>query len=358
MPDNIDAVRWRIEEVDNQIISLIGQRMKLAKQMGQHKVDTKKTIRNLKVEDQVMARYASRAKESGVSEAVSKQIAMLLIRESVEAQLRIPQVEEPKRITIVGGSGKMGAWFCRFFAQRGHEILVNDIVSSTVYPFENNLRRAIRDADVVVVTAPISDSSDILKSVLALKPKGLVFDLSSIKEPVVKLLRNAAEKGERVCSVHPMFGPDAESMLERNLLLCDCGSPEAIEETKELFGSAGACISVMPIERHDELIAYVLGMSHALNIAFFEALTNSGHTFEELKMAASTTFDHQVANSRRVAKEDPEMYYEIQHLNPHNVEALDALLEAMEEVRSAVKDKESDKFVHIMEKGKEYFGGE
>ncbi len=358
MPDNVDAIRWRIEEVDNEIISLIGQRMNLARQMGQHKVDTKRSIRNLKVEDQVIARYASRAKESGVSEAISRQIAMLLIRESVEAQLRLPKAVVPKKITIVGGSGKMGAWFSRFFAQRGHEILVNDIVSSTIYPFENNLRRAISNADVVVVAAPISDSPEILKSVLALKPKGLVFDLSSIKEPVAKLLRSAAQKGGRVCSVHPMFGPDAESMLERNLLLCDCGSPEAIEEAKVLFASTGASISVMPIEDHDELIAYVLGMSHALNIAFFEALANSGHTFEELKMAGSTTFDMQVANSRRVASEDPEMYYEIQNFNPHSVAALDKLLEAMEAVRSAAKDKDSDEFVRIMEKGKEYFGGE
>jgi chorismate mutase/prephenate dehydrogenase len=344
--------------VDNEIINLIGQRMKLAKRMGQHKVDTKKSIRNLKVEDQVIARYVSRAKEAGVSDAVSRQIAMLLIRESVEAQLRLPQVDEPKKITIVGGSGKMGTWFSRFFAQRGHEILVNDIVSSTGFPFENNLRRAIINADVVVVAAPISDSPDVLKNVLNLKPKGLVFDLSSVKEPVVKLLRNAVAKGERVCSVHPMFGPEAESMLERNLLLCDCGSPEAIEETKELFASAGASISVMPIEKHDELIAYVLGMSHALNIAFFEALANSGNTFEDLKAAASTTFDIQVANSQRVARENPEMYYEIQHLNPHNVEALDALIEAMQEVRSAAKSEKSDDFVHIMEKGKEYLGGD
>jgi chorismate mutase/prephenate dehydrogenase len=325
--------------------------------MGHHKVDANKSIRNLKVEDQVLARYASRAKEAGISEEISKQIAMLLIRESVEAQLRIPQVVEPKKITIVGGSGKMGAWFSRFFAQRGHEILVNDIISSTVFPFENNLRRAIKHSDIVVVAAPISDSPAILKSVLDLKPKGLVFDLSSIKEPVIKLLRNAVEKGERVCSVHPMFGPEAVSMLERNLLLCDCGSPEAIKETKELFTSAGANISVIPIETHDELIAYVLGMSHALNIAFFDALGKSGHSFEELKIAASTTFNDQVVNSRRVAKEDPEMYYEIQHLNPHNVVALDKLLKAMEEVRSAAKEKDSDEFNHIMKKGKEYFGG-
>jgi chorismate mutase/prephenate dehydrogenase len=95
-----------------------------------------------------------------------------------------------------------------------------------------------------------------------------------------------------------------------------------------------------------------------LNIAFFDALANSDHSFEELNTAASTTFDHQVANSIRVAREDPEMYYEIQHLNPHNVEALDGLITAMEEVRSAAKSKESDDFVHIMEKGREYFGGE
>jgi chorismate mutase/prephenate dehydrogenase len=59
-----------------------------------------------------------------------------------------------------------------------------------------------------------------------------------------------------------------------------------------------------------------------------------------------------------VAAENPEMYYEIQHLNPRNIEALDALIEAMKQVRAAAKSKESDDFVHIMQKGKQYFGGE
>ena len=32
----------------------------------------------------------------------------------------------------------------------------------------------------------------------------------------------------------------------------------------------------MELEHHDRLISYVLGLSHALNIAFFTALANSG----------------------------------------------------------------------------------
>ncbi len=33
---------------------------------------------------------------------------------------------------------------------------------------------------------------------------------------------------------------------------------------------------VMTLDEHDRLIAYVLGLSHALNIAFFTALAESG----------------------------------------------------------------------------------
>jgi hypothetical protein len=42
------------------------------------------------------------------------------------------------------------------------------------------------------------------------------------------------------------------------------------------------------------LIAYVLGLSHALNIAFFTALAGSGEAAPRLAQLSSTTYDAQV----------------------------------------------------------------
>ena len=357
MPDNVDAIRWMIEEVDNEILNLIGKRMRLAKQMGQHKKGKGMPVRNLRVEDQVIARFVSRAKEADISEEAAEKIASILIRESVDSQFRIPREVEAKRITVIGGSGKMGRWFCNFFDSRGHRIMVNDIVSSTRFPFENDLKRSVSQAEVIVVATPISASAEMLERVLALKPKGLIFDVSSIKEPVLAMTRKAAGKGLKVCSVHPMFGPDTISLLEKNILICDCGSPEAVGEARTLLQGSGATITDIPIEEHDKLMSYILGVSHAINIAFFNSLAESGFKYEELKKASSTTFRHQQCTSQRVAHENPDLYYEIQHLNPHTKDALDLLVRSIEEIRAAAMAEESDDFVKMMEKGRNYYGG-
>ena len=45
---------------------------------------------------------------------------------------------------------------------------------------------------------------------------------------------------------------------------------------RTLFASTMAEQVVTTLDDHDRLIAYVLGLSHAVNIAFFSALADSG----------------------------------------------------------------------------------
>ena len=89
----------------------------------------------------------------------------------------------------------------------------------------------------------------------------------------------------------------------------------------------------MPLEDHDRLIAFVLGLSHALNIAFFTALAESGETLPRLAELSSTTFDEQLAVAAKVAGENPQLYFEIQHDNPHGEDALHALAAAADTMR-------------------------
>ena len=57
----------------------------------------------------------------------------------------------------------------------------------------------------------------------------------------------------------------------------------------------------MDLESHDRLIAYVLGLSHALNIAFVTVLAESGEAAPALARLSSTTFDEQLAVARKVS---------------------------------------------------------
>ena len=122
-----------------------------------------------------------------------------------------------------------------------------------------------------------------------------------------------------------MFGPDTELLSGRHVIFIDLGDATALQEARSLFGSTMADLVVMGLDEHDRLIAFVLGLSHALNIAFFTALAESGEAAPRLARMSSTTFDAQLDVATRVAAENPDLYYEIQSLNDYGEESLNAL---------------------------------
>jgi chorismate mutase/prephenate dehydrogenase len=131
-------------------------------------------------------------------------------------------------------------------------------------------------------------------------------------------------------------------------------SAEALEAVRELFAPTMAEQVVMSLDDHDRLIAYVLGLSHALNIAFFTALAESGEAAPRLACLSSTTFDAQLDVASRVARDNPELYYEIQSLNDYGAESLEALSQAVERIRTAVLSQDHDAFVALMRRGRDY----
>ena len=115
------------------------------------------------------------------------------------------------------------------------------------------------------------------------------------------------DAGCRVASLHPMYGPDTELLSGRHLIFIDVGCPEAPVQVKKLFSATMVEELDMSLEDHDRLIAYVLGLSHELNIAFFTALAESGEAAPKLARLSSTTFDAQLLVSGAVARDNPRM---------------------------------------------------
>jgi chorismate mutase/prephenate dehydrogenase len=210
------------------------------------------------------------------------------------------------------------------------------------------------DYDVIVVAAPLAVSGRILTQLAVLEPRGLVFDIGSLKSPLRDGLQELHKAGCRVTSLHPMFGPDTRLLSGRHLIFCDAGSQEATDTVKALFSSTMVEQLDMGLEDHDRLIAYVLGLSHALNIAFFTALAESGEAAPKLARLSSTTFDAQLLVSEAVAQDNPYLYFEIQNLNKFGIEPLDALCHAANRIRELVLSDDEGGFVELMEKGKAY----
>ncbi|MGH9336329.1 MAG: prephenate dehydrogenase/arogenate dehydrogenase family protein, partial [Vicinamibacteria bacterium] len=290
---------------------------------------------------------------------LTEELMLLLIRSALAVQerdaLRTKAGGTGRKALVIGGAGKMGRWFVRFLASQGFEVEVADPAAS---PEELKQFRDWREAgsshDVVVLAAPLLATNQILLEMSRKPPRGLIFDVGSLKSPLRGGLTAMAEAKARITSVHPMFGPDTELLSGRHVIFVDVGVPEANEEAQAIFASTSAVRVAMDLESHDRLIAYVLGLSHALNIAFFTALAESGEAAPRLAKLSSTTFDEQLEVSRKVAGENPGLYFEIQSLNDYGTESLTALLYAVERLRSVVRAQDAQGFRTLMERGLEY----
>lgn len=358
-PRPLSELRAELDRVDANLIQAIAQRQALVAEIGRWKHAQGKQLRDFQREREVISNVRARAVTAGLEPDIAEHVLKLLIESSLTTQeqdrVRLAGQGGGRRALIIGGNGRMGRWFGRFLAAQGFEVEVADPSGAPEgVPARADYASGPLDQDLIVVAAPLRRSNEILLDLAQRKPAGMVFDIGSLKTPLLEGLRACAAAGLRVCSVHPMFGPDAELLSDRHVIFMPVGAPEVVREARALFAETMAQPVEMALTEHDHLIAYVLGLSHALNIAFFTALANSGEAAPKLAQMSSTTFDRQLRIAGGVANENPRLYYEIQTLNAFRGEALGALKRAVDELSRCVEQGDEIGFVALMERGRGY----
>ncbi len=356
---SLEKLRKKLSDIDRQIVDLIAGRHQVVGEIGRSKRAGGAATRDYAREKEVLDRGRTQAEALGIDPELAETVLRQLIRSSLQSQERDRVIAEGKgdgrRALVIGGAGKMGAWFADFFASQGFATTVADPAVDDGPGQYRNWTDAGVDFDVIAVAAPLAVSGRILAQLAVLKPRGLVFDIGSLKSPLIDGLRELGQAGCQVASIHPMYGPETQLLSGRHLIVCDVGCSPATAAVKELFDATMVEQIDMSLDDHDRLIAYVLGLSHALNIAFFTALADSGEAAPRLAKLSSTTFDAQLLVSEAVAQDNPRLYFEIQNLNRFGLAPLDALTEATEKIRELVASGDEEGFVELMLKGRDYF---
>jgi chorismate mutase/prephenate dehydrogenase len=360
-PDSVtlEDLRQRVNDLDRQLLALVAERKAVSEEVARVKRATGKPTRDYEREREVIMGVRAIAAERGVSPQLAEQLLRLLIRSSLTTQEQASVVAHGagsgRRALVIGGAGKMGSWFVSFLASQGFTVEVADPAPTPagVTRVEDWRRTDLRH-DYIVLATPLGLTDALLRDLALRRPPGVIFDVGSLKSPLRAGLLALKSHGCKVTSVHPMFGPDTELLSGRHVIFVDLGNAAALAAARELFAATMAEQVVMSLDDHDRLIAYVLGLSHALNIAFFSALADSGEAAPKLARMSSTTFDAQLDVATRVAQDSAELYYEIQSLNDYGAESLEALAQAVERLRTAVLTQDHDAFVALMRRGRDY----
>ncbi len=357
----LDELRLQLDQLDGDLLALIAKRQAISREVAAAKRATGRATRDYKREREVILGVRGRAEKLGVSGDLAEDVMRLLIRSSLttqeQASVATHGAGSGRRALVIGGAGKMGGWFVQFLVSQGFDVLVADPAGAAPGIAVTDDWRKIEDLavfDFIVVATPLGASGVILNELALRRPPGIVFDLGSLKSPLRGGLNALKAAGVKVTSLHPMFGPGTELLSGRHVIFIDMGSAVALAAARALFQPTMAEQVVMSLDEHDRLIAYVLGLSHALNIAFFTALAESGEAAPRLARLSSTTFDAQLDVACDVADESPELYYEIQALNDYGAESLQALSQAVERLRGAVLKRDFATFRTLMLQGQEY----
>jgi chorismate mutase/prephenate dehydrogenase len=207
-----ESLRDSLSALDAQILDLVAQRQATAKKIGELKRDMGENTRDFAREKEVLDRARRRAGEIGLSGDLAEELLAMLIRSSLTAQEQDRVAAEGRgsgrRALVIGGAGRMGAWFASFLASQGFQVEIADPAMGQ--GGWKDWHDAGLDQDIIVVAAPLRATANILQEMAGLRPSGLIFDLGSLKTPLRKPLTDLVEAGCRVTSVHPMFGPSTE----------------------------------------------------------------------------------------------------------------------------------------------------
>lgn len=386
----LSGLRRELARADERILDAWARREEITGAIGLLKEAEDAPIHDARQEERVVERARAGARRRNLPEGLAADLARLVMRSSLARQertrLRSRRQGAGQKALVIGGAGRMGRWFAAFLREQGFRVAVADpevggeaagepagepaaVEPAAVEPAageetageETAGERGYRDwteapddFDLTVVAAPLAVTAGLLPKIAAAGRRGLVFDIGSVKTPLRPGLEELARRGVSAASVHPMFGPDTLALHRRHVLVMEAGCPRAADAAAELFSGTMAEVLRLPLAAHDPLIAYVLGLSHAANLAFLTAVRESGEHAPRLAGLSSVTFDRQMATAAAVARENPHLYFEIQRSNPHGDQALRSLAAAVHRLADIVRAGDEDAFVSLMREGRDY----
>lgn len=144
---------------------------------------------------------------------------------------------------------------------------------------------AVRDADVVMLAAPLRSYRDLATAIApALAPHAIVTDLGSVKASMDALANILP--AQRLVPGHPIAGGErsgaavARGDLFKNKLCiltpAEGVDADAIDTIETLWHAAGADVLRMPTQVHDQIYAYVSHLPHYIAFVAAEALHREG----------------------------------------------------------------------------------
>ena len=221
---------------------------------------------------------------------------------------------------------------------------------------------AVKDADIVVISVPLSACEAVAKEIsTSLKPGAIVTDVSSCKASVIADMGPHIPDGVHFVPGHPIAGtehsgPDAgfADLFKGRwcILTPPNGTDEkAVEQISELWKEMGSMVEVMEPEHHDQVLAITSHLPHLIAYSIVDTATNLQNDLKQevIKFSASGFRDF-----TRIAASDPVMWRDVFMKNRDAVlDVLGQFSEDLAVLQRAIRRGEADKLEEVFTRTRE-----
>jgi prephenate dehydrogenase len=231
------------------------------------------------------------------------------------------------RVAVLGSSGGMGSLLARYFISKGHSVVGFD-PSKRGKPIrglklERSNQDAAEGANLVLLAPPIDLTIQAAEEVLPHLSRGVALvEISSVKVEILpRLLELTRERGVRLLSIHPLFGPSLRRTTGMKIAVLKTEKFKSLGLAKGIFPDA-RLISVEP-QRHDREVALVLSLTHLVGMAYAAVVGKQVGIRRFMELASPSSL-LQLTVAESVLAQDPSLCSYMDVKNPSSLEILQA----------------------------------
>ena len=220
----------------------------------------------------------------------------------------------------------------------------------------SNISDVVKESDLVIIASPLSSYKEILLSIQSnLKENVILTDTGSAKKEVNKIISNLNLKNVNWIASHPIAGteysgPEAgfASLFNNRWCILSAdkkASKDKISELEKFWSNLGSKVKSMSFEDHDYILSLTSHLPHAVAYSIVKTAINNEDKFKDdvIQYSAGGLRDF-----TRIAASDPLMWKDIFIDNSDNIlKVLDNYSKNLEEIKNAIKNKDSKKLLEI-----------
>ena len=220
----------------------------------------------------------------------------------------------------------------------------------------NNIIEAVNNADLVIISSPLSSYKEILSQIQSdLKKGSILTDTGSAKKEINKIIKESSLSDVTWIASHPIAGTEysgpqsgfAELFEKRWCILSADENTDKKEITKleKFWVDLGSKIKVMSFEHHDYVLSLTSHLPHAVAYSIVKTAISDDNKFKDdvIQYSAGGLRDF-----TRIAASDPLMWKDIFIDNSENIlKVLDNYSKNLDEIKNAIKNKDSKKLLEI-----------